>query len=268
MSENPKDLSGASRGLRRLLTVAAVGFVCLGLLAASWTLAKYIYAGLLNTHQRARLTDLGQIQTFRAANQALPPDSNRIVFLGDSITRMWDLGASFGDEDYLNRGIDAQTSGDMLVRFRQDVINLNPRVVVILAGFNDLYEGYSADRLGKEHILSDLESNDQTMAELAELHGIQPVFISVLPVHTHAPRSRRMGLAPIVEMITSANVRLKKFCTAHHYQYIDLYLSMVDQQGMMRSELSEDGVHPNRAGYQVMTRKVAEALEAIQQGAS
>jgi lysophospholipase L1-like esterase len=212
--------------------------------------APYRY---LNIHQMARLKDLGQLEQFRTANIALTPDSQRVVFIGDSITRMWDFNISFHNPHYVNRGIDAQTSADILIRFRQDVIGLQPRTVIILDGVNDFLEGYSNGRITGDQMLFNLEANDQTMAELAELHHTQPVFISMLPLHAYTPGAKKLYQRVPPDLILRMNQWLRTYCATHNYQYIDVFPAMVDSQGMLRNEYSDDGLHPNETGYQVMT---------------
>ena len=207
----------------------------------------------LKRNERVRLDDLGELQKYRESNLKLKPDADRIVFYGDSITYFWNLASSFPGANYVNRGIGGQTSADMVVRFRQDVIGLQPNSVVILAGVNDFFwrnEGSDND----DQTLANLEANDQTMAELAELHQIRPVFVSLLPLHDYTPAAQVVYAKVPSGMIVAANHWLRAFCTQHGYQYIDDYSAMVDQQGMLRRDLSEDGIHPNSAGYRVMAQ--------------
>jgi lysophospholipase L1-like esterase len=209
----------------------------------------------MTVRQAILYQDFGQLARFREENRALPVDPRRIVFLGDSITRVWDLGESFPGEPYLNRGIDSQTTSQMLVRFRQDVIDLQPASVVILAGTNDL-----GDTSAAPLPIPDIERNLQTMADLAVAHNIRPIFASVLPVHNH-------GLKVIIsaerspQSILEVNRWLRSYCAQYGYTYIDYHSALVSPDGMMRKELSEDGIHPNAAGFRIMASIAKNALE-------
>lgn len=193
--------------------------------------------------------DFGQLGRYRAANAALPPPARgeqRVIFFGDSITDMWKLEASFPGKPYLNRGIGGQTTRQMLVRFRSDVINLRPKAVVILAGTNDLSGNTGPTSL------EEIEGNYATMAELAKLHGIRVVFSSVLPVHGYTERAFELYLDRPMDKIRELNRWLKAYCKAHHGIYLDYFSAMLDAQGYLRPELALDGLHPNGEGYKIM----------------
>ncbi len=222
------------------------------ILIFTWNLSRMFCYTSLSVAQKTRLADLGNLPTYRESNAALKPDANRVVFVGDSITRGWNLAASFQNSDYVNRGINAQTSSDMLVRFREDVLALQPKAVVILAGVNDFGEHNQGGDDNDDHKLAHLEANFQTMAELAQLHMIRPIFISLLPLHDYTKDAQRVYCLVSPGMIVAANKWLREYCAIHHYQYIDAYSAMVDRRGMLRQELSDDGIHPNAAGYRVM----------------
>src|SRR5438105_4586380 len=131
--------------------------------------------------------DFGELARYRDANAALKPPApgeNRIVFFGDSITDIWPLAQYFSGKPYLNRGIGGQTTPQMLVRFRQDVIELQPKVVVVLAGTNDIAGNTGPMRL------EDIEANYASFAELARAHHIRVIFSSVLPVHNYTRESQ------------------------------------------------------------------------------
>jgi lysophospholipase L1-like esterase len=236
----------------RLIITALVAWV---VFAAAFELGKFSAdnrAGFPGP-QRVRIEDLGELQKYRTANSQLGPDPSRVVFFGDSITYLWKLQKSFPTRNYINRGIGGQTSADMLVRFREDVIDLHPKTVVILAGINDFF--WRTERSDSdEQTLANLEANDQTMAELAELHHIRLAFVSILPVHNYG-YSAKITYARIPKgVVVRANEWLKGLCAQHGYQYIDYYSAMVDDHGMLREELSDDGIHPNQAGYSTMAR--------------
>ncbi len=238
-------------------TVVALAFWAI--VASAWEFGRMTADAHLKRNERVRLDDLGELQKYREANSRLNPDPRRIVFYGDSITSFWDLTRSFPAANYLNRGVPAQTSADMLIRFRQDVVDLHPKSVVILAGVNDfLWRNKASDN--DEQTLENLESNDQTMAELAELHHIQPIFASLLPIHNYTPASQAVYSKMPREKIRNANEWLQAFCAIHGYLYIDYYTAMLDEHGMLRRDLSEDGLHPNDAGYRIMTEVFSQAF--------
>jgi lysophospholipase L1-like esterase len=180
------------------------------------------------------------------------PAEKRVVFLGDSITQAWgDTDAKFfSGRPYINRGISGQTTSQMLVRFRQDVIGLKPAVVVILGGTNDIAEN------GGQTTVEAIEENLQSMVELAQLHGIRVVLSSVLPTLDYPWRP---GLQP-ADKIASLNRWMGDFCIRNQLVYLDYYSRMVDANRSMRPELSNDGVHPTGAGYSIMEPLAEEAI--------
>jgi lysophospholipase L1-like esterase len=195
------------------------------------------------------------LSRYRDADAKLgPPQASekRVVFLGDSITQFWGEtdGKFFSDKPYVNRGIGGQTTSQMLVRFRQDVIGLTPAVVVILGGTNDIAEN------GGLTTLEAIEENLQSMVELARLHGIRVVLASVLPTLDYPWRP---GLKP-ADKISGLNRWMEEFCTQNHLVYLDYYSAMVDASRAMRPDLSGDGVHPDLAGYLVMEPLTEEAI--------
>src|SRR5438477_3855397 len=202
--------------------------------------------------------DYGQLARYRDANAALGTPAageNRVVFFGDSITDMWKLEDSFPGKPYVNRGIGGQTTPQMLVRFRQDVIDLHPKVVVILAGTNDI-----AGNTGPM-TLENIEANYSSLAELARVHNIRVVFSSVLPVHNYTPKSQDFFAQRPPEKILALNRWLKDYCAANVLTYLDYFTPMVDDKGLLKRDLAEDGLHPNPAGYKMMA-PLAEAAIA------
>jgi acyl-CoA thioesterase I len=199
--------------------------------------------------------DWANLGRYRDEDARLAPPARgeaRVVFMGDSITDLWSKrGGFFPGRPYVNRGISGQTTPQMLVRFRQDVIALRPRVVVILAGTNDI-----AGNTGPE-TPEMIEDNLASMADLAGANGIRVVLASVTPAFDYP---WRMGLGPAPK-IAALNVWLKGFSASHGHVYLDYYDALVDGRGGMRPEYSEDGVHPNAAGYAVMA-PLAEAAVA------
>lgn len=211
--------------------------------------------------QKPGTQDWPDLTRYRADNEALPPaapDTQRVVFFGDSITDFWGrsptTGVFFPGKPYVNRGISGQTTPQMLVRFQQDVVHLRPAAVVILAGTNDIAgnTGASTQQM--------IEDNYTSMAEIAKQNGIKVVFASITPAFAYPWKPE---LHP-VERIRELNKWLQNFCSANGCVYLDYYSSMADAQGAMLPGLSSDGVHPVAKGYAVMAplaeRAIAQAL--------
>jgi len=191
--------------------------------------------------------DWANLTYYQVANAALAPVSppaNRVVFMGNSITEGWlKTDASFfKGKPYINRGISGQTTPQMLIRFRQDVIDLNPKVCVLLAGTNDIAENTGPTTL--EAIFENIVS----MAELATIHHIRLVLCSVLPVYDYPWRP---GLEP-AEKIYNLNQMLASYCRQEHITFVDYHTPMADHQKGLQKIYGEDGVHPNLTGYQFM----------------
>jgi acyl-CoA thioesterase I len=202
--------------------------------------------------------DYGQLARYRDANAALKtarPGENRVVFFGDSITDIWKLEESFPGKPYINRGIGGQTTSQMLVRFRQDVIDLGPKVVVILAGTNDI-----AGNTGKISN-DDIEANLATMAELARLHHIRVVFCSILPVYNYTPQSQEFFNSRPMSRIVALNDWLKGYCAGSGSVYLDYFDSMRDEKGMLKRDFADDGLHPNKSGFAVMAPLAEQAIQ-------
>ena len=204
------------------------------------------------------LDDFGQLARYREANATLKAPAageNRVVFFGDSITDIWKLEEYFPGKPYLNRGIGGQTTPQMLVRFRQDVIDLQPKVVVILAGTNDI-----AGNTGPMS-LEDIEKNYSSMAELARVHNIHLVFSSILPVHNYTPKSQEFFAQRSPEKILELNRWLKNYCAQNELVYLDYFSPMVDDKGLLKRDLADDGLHPNQAGYKIMAPLAETAIQ-------
>ncbi len=176
----------------------------------------------------------------------------RVVFMGDSITESWTLADSFPGKGYVNRGISGQTTSQMLVRFRQDVIGLQAKVVVILAGTNDI-----AENTGPISV-EGIEGNMASMVDLAKRNGIRVVLASVLPVQQYPWRPE---IAP-VEKIRALNDWMKDYAAKEGLIYLDYFSATVNEKLGMKAELSEDGVHPNKPGYAVMAPLAEKAIAA------
>lgn len=175
---------------------------------------------------------------------------SRVVFLGDSITEFWTLSDSFHGKPYVNRGISGQTTPQILLRFRQDVIALQPKVVVILAGTNDIAENTGPITLGA------IEDNLLSMVDLAKRNGIRVVFSSLVPAFQYPWRP---DLAP-VEKIRALNNWMKDYAAKEGLVFLDYHSAMANDKRGLRTELSEDGVHPNKAGYAVMAPLAEKAI--------
>jgi lysophospholipase L1-like esterase len=202
--------------------------------------------------------DFGELARYRDADAALMPPAageSRVVFFGDSITDMWKLEEYFPGKPYINRGIGGQTTPQMLLRVRPDVVNLQAKVVVILAGTNDIAGNTGPMRL------EDIEANYASMAELARAHNIHVVFSSILPVHNYTPRSQDLFAVRSPEKILELNRWLKTYCAANNYVYLDYFSAMVDDRGLLKRDLADDGLHPNVAGYKLMAPLVQAAIE-------
>ncbi len=201
-----------------------------------------------------RLRDWPALGRYRDANRpflAAPRERARVVFMGDSITDAWPqprFGDFFVGKPYVGRGISGQTTPQMLIRFRPDVIDLKPAVVVILAGTNDI--AGNTGPISNEEI----ESNLTSMSELAKASAIRVVLSSILPVsayHTAPTGIPQTTLRPM-DRIRPINDWMKKYAAAEHHVYLDYFSAMTDDKGLLREELSADDLHPNAKGYAVM----------------
>jgi lysophospholipase L1-like esterase len=205
--------------------------------------------------QERLLDDWAGLSRYRAANDSIPPPApgeNRVVYIGDSITESWaaSFPALFHGKPYIPRGISGQTTPQILVRFRQDVVRLKPKVVVILAGTNDIAGNTGPSSLGM------IQDNLASMAEIARANGIRVVLSSVLPVYDY-PWKRGLDPAP---KIMALNSWIRSYAQATGAVYLDYHAAMVDARGGLRAELTGDGVHPNAAGYAVMAPLAAAAV--------
>jgi lysophospholipase L1-like esterase len=249
--------------LLRVLGVAGLSFVTvMGRGQAAGVVSGATPAPVVTTEQiaamEAKLADWPQLGRYRAENAALAPAApgeERVVFYGDSITDGWGRGPGRGDffpgKPYVNRGISGQTTPQMLVRFRQDVIDLHPAAVVILAGTNDV-AGNTGPMTPEM-----TEDNFRSMVELAKANGIRVILASITPA---ADYPWRPGLGPVAK-IKALNVWLQGYCADHSLIYLDYYSAMVDANGGMKPGISFDGVHPNAKGYAIMTPLAQAAID-------
>jgi lysophospholipase L1-like esterase len=202
--------------------------------------------------------DYGQLGRYRDANEKLGAPAageKRVVFFGDSITDIWHLDQYFPGKPYINRGIGGQTTPQMLVRFRQDVIDLHPKVVVILAGTNDISGNTGPIRD------EDIEANYKSFYELARANGVRIVFSSILPVHNYTDKAKDFFAQRPMSRILALNEWLKKYCAENKIVYLDYFPALADDKGLLKKELADDGLHPNDAGFKIMA-PLAEAAIA------
>jgi lysophospholipase L1-like esterase len=225
------------------------------------TLPSSGYPGL-DKYRASRIAifvnDYAELGRYRDANAALKPPApgeNRVVFFGDLITDIWKLDDSFPGKPYINRGIGGQTTSQMLVRFRQDVIDLQPKAVVLLAGTNDI--------AGNTGPISnqDVEANLASMAELARVHGVRMIVSSILPVNHYTPEAQEFFAQRPPERILALNTWLKDYCAKNDLTYLDYFSVMADDKGLLKRELANDGLHPNKAGFAVMAPLAEKAIE-------
>jgi lysophospholipase L1-like esterase len=226
---------------------------------------------LLNTARALadQLQDWNQLGRYHRANEALkkqPADSNRVVFMGDSITDFWKLEEAFPGRPYVNRGISGQTTAQMLVRMYPDVIDLKPRAMVLLAGINDVSRNTGPSTMEM------IQHNIMAMTELAQHHGIKVVLCSLLPISDY-PFQRQSGTAPRIRMteghppgdILKLNAWLKDYAARVNAAYADYFTAFADESGWLKEPLSGDGLHPNAEGYKVMAPIAATAIQKVLQ---
>ena len=212
---------------------------------------------VLSASAQQESADWANLKRYSSENstlQAPAPKENRIVFMGNSITEGWNSldSAFFSGRSYIDRGISGQTTPQMLVRFREDVIDLKPKAVVILAGINDI-----AGNTGPT-TLEVIFKNIVSMAELAKANKIKVVLCSVLPAYDFPWRP---GLQP-AEKVISLNAMLKGYAGKNRIVYADYFSVMVDERKGLKKELTDDGVHPTLAGYKIM-EPIAEKAIAL-----
>jgi len=207
----------------------------------------------------ARLRDWPQIGRYREANRAVT--TSDAVFMGDSITDAWPqprFGAFFPGRNYVGRGISGQTTPQMLIRMRPDVMALKPKVVVILGGTNDI-AGNTGPMTDEQ-----IEGNLASMAELASANGIKVVLSSITPVsnyHVANPNAAPQTTQRPLTRVRAINDWMHQYAAAHKHEYLDYFSAMVDDKGMLRAELSGDDLHPNAAGYAIMAPLAEAAIQ-------
>ena len=202
--------------------------------------------------------DFANLNKYKTQNASLPlPPANekRIVFMGDSITEFWSVidPEYFCGKPYINRGISGQTTPQMLIRFRADVIALQPTAVVILAGINDIAgnTGPSSIEMIRDNIFS--------MVELANANHIKVILCSVLPAYDFPWKPNQNP----IEKIKKLNEILKNYAAANNILYVDYYSAMADERLGLNIVYSNDGVHPNKKGYQIMQPIIEKAIALV-----
>ncbi len=210
--------------------------------------------------QQLRNPDRDNLARYSEADSRIAPLQTgrpRVVVLGDSITDAWRFNEYFPDRDFVNRGISGQITGQMLGRMQSDVIKLQPALMVVLAGTNDIARGIS---------LPAIEDNLAAIADLAEFHKIKIIFASVLPVSDYHkdvnPNFEMTRTRPPVT-IRALNDWIKNLCSARSLTYLDYYSAMVDDSGYLKADLADDGLHPNGAGYRVMAPLALAAIDKL-----
>ncbi|QEE50678.1 acylhydrolase [Flavobacterium alkalisoli] len=217
-------------------------------------MALFVVFGFQNTNAQ----DCANLKKYEKENIRLGKPKameKRVVFMGNSITEGW-LRTSpsfFEGKSYIDRGISGQTTPQMLLRFRQDVIDLQPKAVVILAGINDIAENTGPISLEQT------AGNIFSMAELAKAHGIKVILCSVLPA-SDFPWSPGKNPGP---KVVKLNAMLKSYANENNIPYVDYYSAMVNSELGLKKELGEDGVHPNQEGYAIMEPLVEKAIAKV-----
>jgi lysophospholipase L1-like esterase len=206
-----------------------------------------------------RLNDWPLLARFAKDNATYPPPKpgeKRVVFFGDSITDFWGrpVGEFFPGRNYINRGISGQTTPQMLVRFRADVIALKPAVVVILAGTNDISGNTGVSSIEM------IEDNLSSMAELARVHGIHVVMATLLPVSDYVDAMQSSRRPP--PRTRALNDWIRGYTAREHLVLVDYYPAMVDGKAAFKKELTDDGLHPNAHGYTVMAPLAQQGVDA------
>jgi lysophospholipase L1-like esterase len=204
------------------------------------------------------INDYGNLARYAADNQQVQPPASgeeRVVFMGDSITDGWGRNVKvpfFPGKPYINRGISGQTTAQMLLRFYPDVVALKPKAVVFLAGTNDI-----GGNLGPV-TLESIENNLAAMADLARANGIRVVMASLTPVcDYHRPQIAQRP----PEKILALNRWIQDYCARNHFVFLDYFNSTVDDKGFFKTEITNDGLHPNEAGYAIMGPLAQKAID-------
>lgn len=205
----------------------------------------------------ALMRDFGERYLYAQANAALPPPAKgeqRVVFLGDSITDGWDLAEAFPGQPYVNRGIGAQVTAQMLLRFEQDVVALKPAAVVILGGTNDV-SGFMQIET-PDTILANINA----MADIADARDIRVVLCALLPVNDYGENRGYLTKERPPATLRAVNDRLRALAAARGYAFADYAAAVMDERGLLTNAYTGDGLHPNAAGYARMVPVVRAAI--------
>jgi lysophospholipase L1-like esterase len=218
-------------------------------------LDRHFQALLLHNQldRRADQADPNNLKRYAALNAKVTPATPsmpRFIFVGDSIIDSWRLHEYFPGNDFVNRGIAGQTTAQMLSRFLADVVALRPLAVFVLAGTNDLAAGMTP---------SSIADNLVMMGDVARAHSVEPVFASLLPVGGDAARVRT------AESVQKLNTWIRNFCIRENFVFVDYYTAMADSKGMMKADLSDDGVNPNAKGYRTMAPILLDGVQRVRE---
>ena len=205
-----------------------------------------------------QLLDWNQLGRYHADNAKLKQEAvaaGRVVFMGDSITDGWKLAQSFPGKPFVNRGIGGQTTPQMLVRMFPDVIELMPAAMIVLAGTNDIAGNTGPMSLGM------IANNIQAMTELAKQHGIKVILCSVMPISDYTTRKQSSKRPPTD--ILKLNTWIREYAAKAGAGFADYYAATVDDKGMLKEGFSQDGLHPNAKGYELLKPVAEAAIEKI-----
>ena len=210
----------------------------------------------------SRYNNFANYNRYKDANAKTPAptkDENRVVFMGDSITDFWKLDEYFPNQPYINRGISGQTTSQMLLRFRPDVIDLTPKVVIIFAGTNDI--SFNTGPITLEQI----EGNIMSMAELARANGIKVILASLTPVSDYNKNKTGEAIVRTVQrppaQILELNKWIKNYAAQNNFVYLDYFSATVDDKGFLKADIANDGLHPNAKGYEAMKPLAENAIK-------
>lgn len=210
---------------------------------------------------QSRLNDFANLARYSKANEEVKPPAkgeNRVVFLGDSITDSWKLAEYFPNQPYINRGISGQTTMQMLIRMQPDVVAHKPKVMVLLAGTNDI--AANTGPATNEFI----QGNIASIVDIARANGINVVLASILPVSDYNKRTNGEVIIRTEQRqparILALNNWIKNYCQLKGLVYLDYFSATVDEKGFLKAELANDGLHPNAEGYKIMQKLAAEAI--------
>lgn len=209
------------------------------------------------THLADELQDWNQLGRYYQDDLRLeqaPPVQGRVVFMGDSITDGWNLAKYFPGKPYVNRGISGQTTPQMVVRMHPDVVRLEPAAFILLAGTNDIAGNTGPETLGM------VEDNIRAMCEIAERHHIKIILCMLTPVSNYTKNKQTVNRPPTD--ILNLNHWIESYAPDVHAQVADYYTALVDDKGMLRDGYSDDGLHPNARGYELLAPVAEAAIEA------